>query len=1015
MKKQEMPLVQVRVTDFRGRPLPNARVSLRPLRQRIKRAINLKFNRRWRLYALTRIDPGDYVLGVSARGLESQQREIQISSAGLKDSFILGRRGMPFYYRGKVKVPFEPPKNLLGVSLKPDFTYKQEREFLANARELKLEPVEVGEPVRQDNVRVFRFPPRSTEAYRKKIQALLSRHPLVRRVGPVISIHKDTVTFLTNELVVKFRPHVAREEIPSIAKEYRLEVMRAIPYAGNAFLLRAGTQASYDLLKTCAQFVKSGLVEYAEPNLVTTVVGDYTPNDYLFGQQPHHQVINSEGAWDVTMGDDDIIIAVVDFGCDWDHPDFQDDVAPGVAKVFGRYNFNNMTTDPTDSTHGTKSSGIATANADNSEGVAGVAPDCRLMPIRIPSAGTEVEFSDMYVWIAGFDPGSTTPGFPAALSRGADVISNSFGRWESALSGVMRDTLDFLSTYGRGGKGCVVVFSVGNNDCDFTNCPIYGGDGRHWAAYEKTIAVASSAISPPDAAEVKVSTSNFGLPLDVCAPGGGPGGGTEARTLSTTNVGAGDTAGSAGGVSLDYDDFGQTSCACPQVAGVAALMLSTNPDLTWVEVRQILRDTAVQIDAGNTDPVGQWVGGFSQWYGQGRIDAQAAVTGATDYAHDRDIVVRENLADVGAVPSGGAFYNSPDIWVRNNSPATDGAAALPASYGNPPPHQTPISGQSNWVYVRLRNIGTADSFDFYVRIYITHFPGYEFIYPDNYIPTNRPGDPVPSPMTPGTYLIGEHHYVSLGAGADDIINVLWPSNLIPPETVMVGGSSVTWHPCLLVEISPHDGPAPTGVHVWDNNNLAQKNISITYPDDDGTFATAAVMGNLANPSRYLELVIDRAKLPPQVQLYVDFPDPRVKEWLRKFVRERKPEIAPGCCRLTFLEETRLLIECSAVQESGKVMLTLPPEAKLELKGPGIRPGDPGYNFRLGYFKGREVVWLGPRGQTRIPVFAGSGNLIPVIVGGLVGKEVKPGNYEIRLSQLNPGGQLSGGFAVELRV
>jgi len=190
----------------------------------------------------------------------------------------------------------------------------------------------------------------------------------------------------------------------------------------------------------------------------------------------------------------------------------------------------------------------------------------------------------------------------------------------------MKDTFDYITNHGRGGKGCVIVFAAGNDNSDLSAISF-----SQWAAYDRTIAVASSAISPPDAAEVKISTSNFGDEIDVCAPGGGPSGGTESRTLSSTNVASGDTAGSATAATNDYDDFGQTSCACPQVAGVAALMLSANSNLDWSEVKQIIRDTAVQIDAANTNPVGQWSGGFSQWYGFGRIDARAAV----QEAHDR--------------------------------------------------------------------------------------------------------------------------------------------------------------------------------------------------------------------------------------------------------------------------------------------------------------------------------------------------------------------------------------------
>ncbi len=540
---------------------------------------------------------------------------------------------------------------------------------------------------------------------------------------------------------------------------------------------------------------------------------------------------------------------------------------------------------------------------------------------------------------------------------------------------------------------------------------------------KKTIAVASSTISPPDVSEVKISTSNFGTLVDVCAPGGGPAGGAEARTLSTTNVGTGDTAGSPTAVTNDYDDFGQTSCACPQVAGVAALMLSANSNLTWVEVRDILRSTAERIDIGNADPVGQWIDtdmdgvvDFSQWYGYGRINAHDAVQEADDYAENVDIVVRENLADVGTVPSAGVFYDSPDIWVRITDPVIDGAAALPASYNNNPPHLPPVFGQDNWVYVRFKNVGTDPSGDFYIRAYITHFPGHEFVYPDDFTPTLPPSSYPPSPMAAGTYLIGEAHYSNLAAGNSDIVNIRWDQGLVPPQTVTIGAVTTTWHPCLLVEISPHDGPVPVGVHIWDNNNLAQKNISINYPDDDGAFTSAFVMGNRVNKSKYFELLIDRISVPPEVQLYIQPLDPKIIRNLKDFVQKPQAEVTPSCCNIILLDQTRILIDCCPdVKECCRFIITLPAMAKLEMVKPSTVVDKNRYNFKIGTYKGREVIWLASNEQTRIPIFAEPGSLVTMVLGGIVGQGVLPGNYEIRLSQLNEGKILSGGYGIQLNV
>jgi len=127
-------------------------------------------------------------------------------------------------------------------------------------------------------------------------------------------------------------------------------------------------------------------------------------------------------------------------------------------------------------------------------------------------------------------------------------------------------------------------------------------------------------------------------------------------------------------------------------AGAGALVLSANPALTYIEARQILRDTAIKFDLVNTDPVGQWLDANgnpsvisgnppvkSGWYGYGRVDAAAAVELALTFPTSRDLVVRDNLSDTGTVASSGAFWNSPDIWCRTTTPASD-PGAIPANY-----------------------------------------------------------------------------------------------------------------------------------------------------------------------------------------------------------------------------------------------------------------------------------------------------------------------------------------------
>ena len=154
--------------------------------------------------------------------------------------------------------------------------------------------------------------------------------------------------------------------------------------------------------------------------------------------------------------------------------------------------------------HGTCCASAATARADNgstvagvNEGVAGVAGNCRLIAIR--RGGAESRYAEMYLWAAGFDANSSTPGFPAQITPGADVITNSFGSSiGSPISGLMSTTFDRLTDDGRGGRGVLLFFSAGNanSDLDVTFA-------RPWGMYERCFCVAASTLANDGVTEDK--------------------------------------------------------------------------------------------------------------------------------------------------------------------------------------------------------------------------------------------------------------------------------------------------------------------------------------------------------------------------------------------------------------------------------------------------------------------------------------------------------------------------------
>lgn len=988
------------------------------------------------------------------------------------------------YQRGEVAVAFEPHPDLLAMSVR--HAHPQAATVEELKERLHLAGVPLPERVPRSHIHLVSVPgAQDGEAIARELAA----HPAAIYVGQVVGLDKEHISFLSGEAVIRFRQEIDDPAARRVLAEAGLETLRVVPYSPNTFHVLQGPVGLYAQLDQLRELQARPEVEWAEPNLVTFAAPDsVTPPDYLWPGVWDRELVGGPDAWQHLLdagkpsyGEPSILLAIPDLGVVTSggvptQPEFQGTLSDGRPKMAGFFDFVNMVAnhDSPLGDHGMGTAGTSTALAGNAssvagivEGLAGMAPNVQLLAMIPQSDDTDI--ADMYIWAAGFDPGSPRLNFPARRAVGADVFSSSMGFGQGApISGIATAMFDFITTYGRGGKGCVTFQSAGNANIRFD--PSY----RPYAAYERSIAVGASTLRP-DGTEAKTNYSDWGPLLGVCAPSNSntgphnppnaygvlscdlPGSGelpghpdntttlaaaaapgTAAITVANTagfTVGKLVVIGAVGSIGWEpstitgvtaatgvvtlssallnahpagttvacgpangyTNNFGGTSSATPLTAGVAALILSANPRLTWVEVRQILRDTAIKIDVNNSDPVGQWLDAagnpsrtsgnpavFSQWYGYGRVDASAAVQRALTFVEAQDVFVRDNLADVGLVPTGAPFWDSPDIWVRNLAPALDGAAALPGSYAAAGPHQAPIAGQDNWVYVRYHNRGTQPSLDFFVRVFIAHYPGTEFTYPDSFVPSNRPGIAVSSPMTPGTYLLGMAKDTNLAAGIDRIINVRWPAALIPPADVTVGGTTVHWHPCLLVDVSPHDGPAPTGNHVWDDNDLGQKNVTIVYAARDAGFDVGLVVGSLVGKEGGRRLEIDRREVPAGVRLYVEVSHPGVLGTLRELEHAAR---SPGDAAFG-----------RRVDDVGQLLR------------------EHSVDYWLGWNRaGRAVAWLRQGPGAILPIVGLGRTLHPLVVGGFVESDTPAGEYRIHIIERDATGMIAGGADIELHI
>ena len=395
-----------------------------------------------------------------------------------------------------------------------------------------------------------------------------------------------------------------------------------------------------DILQVCRTLFQSGLVKFAEPSFIREMErhsNPFFPDQW--GLKNIGQYTNTPGfdiravqAWNITRGSRDIIVAVIDEGVDLLHPDLQANLLPGFDATVNPPGGANGS--PwRNNAHGTAVAGIVAA-IDNDIGIVGVAPNVRIVPVRIA-----FDRYDSGRWTS--DDRWIARGIRYAwYYANADVLVNSWGWSESQIITAAIDSATWRGRLRDDGRrlGAVVVFSTGNAGRPTVSFP---------ARLPNVIAV--GAMSPCGerksfaSCDTEMWGSNYGRELDVVAPG---------VLISTT-----DLRGSAGynpnlpihpredGILLttDYDDqdytvwFSGTSAAAPFVAGVAALVLSVNPDLRGQAVHQIIKSTAQRVNeyCSINNPNGRYVYGYVYWrsdngrwneqMGHGLVDAYAAV------------------------------------------------------------------------------------------------------------------------------------------------------------------------------------------------------------------------------------------------------------------------------------------------------------------------------------------------------------------------------------------------------
>jgi thermitase len=414
-----------------------------------------------------------------------------------------------------------------------------------------------------------------------------------------------------NEVIVKLKSGFTLDNISSILNNYSIKQEKIFNEAAfslsNIYLISFNEEV--DVVSIVNSLKINPYVEYGQINhfieLCMVPNDQYADSSASWGNSYKDMwgayQIKAPEAWDITTGSENVIVAVIDTGVDYDHEDLS-------GRVIKGFDFSDYDSDPKDKDgHGTHVAGIIAANGNNNIGIAGVAWGCKVLAIKIFPYGTEIDAASAIKY---------------ALDQGAKIINMSWRVAGTNQSPVLNDLIQYAAS-----KNIVLVAAAGNDGNDVSNC--------FPANHPEVMAVAST-----DNSGNLSSFSNRGTGVAVAAPGGGGASLNLIYNVLSLKSSISSERYNSFLIPLNYLRLGGTSMSAAYVSGVAALILSKNQNLSKREVETKIRDFA--------DDLGDTSVSF------GRVNALNALNN-TSPANDGD----------GDSTGGKAIKTEPPDWVKN--------------------------------------------------------------------------------------------------------------------------------------------------------------------------------------------------------------------------------------------------------------------------------------------------------------------------------------------------------------
>lgn len=469
--------------------------------------------------------------------------------------------------------------------------------ILENAKFASDFTIELTDEFPEASVFVYKLICQEPDIFREKLKNKINdlEHPKIVFAGTVLQFENGIYQIYTGNIFIKFQSDTSTSEHSSFLKQHNLKTKRETQFCKGGYFVEPIENIGKKIFEFCEKLMDYNITEICQPELVVKrktlpkteeKKGDFEDSEWAAA------MIRLKEAWNISKGKG-VKICIIDDGIDINHPAFKRTNKITASKDMFEENMDAMHKFDSEM-HGTACASIACSDDPRAMGVA---PEAELIVIRTKGLGSILESEAIY-W---------------AVQQGADIISCSWGprdgnildpsddNYDHPIPEHTRLALEYASTYGRGGKGCLIFFAAGNGNEKVAN------DG--YAAYAKVMAIGSVNKN-----REPTRYTDGGYPLFCCFPS------SEIiirenQIIQIYGLLSADRLGDYGYSEGDYfGKFGGTSASCPGVAGVAALMLSIAPDLEIEVCKAILEQASSIPNEPNLV--------YHPRYGHGIIDAK---------------------------------------------------------------------------------------------------------------------------------------------------------------------------------------------------------------------------------------------------------------------------------------------------------------------------------------------------------------------------------------------------------